>query len=345
MKKLLNQALRAVFPFMVAALVGAVVLLIVGSNPLEVYGLIAFEAFGNSRRIAATLTAATPLIFTGVATAICFRTGVFNVGIEGALLLGGLAAAFIGFASPVWLGWGMIPLGLAFAAVVGAIWLWVPGFLLANYKVDEVVSTLMLNFVALGIAGYLVNGPLLSEKAGNNTTPMIHESAELARLMPPSTVSTGLLMGLAIIAGYFVWCRYNAMALESRLIGLNAKFAKGVGISVSSVTIYVMVLSGAVGGLGGGVHALGLVHRFTEGFSPGYGFTGMAVALLGRNSAIGILIGAVIFGALASAGTTIQLFSDIPLDLVHLLEGTVMIFAVVEIGRIKLRKKKVPNAA
>lgn len=344
MDKLLEQVSRAVFPFAVALLVGSVVLLIVGRNPLDIYGLMAFEAFGNGRRIAATLASATPLLFTGVATAICFRTGVFNVGVEGALILGGLSAAFVGFAAPVALGWTIAPLALAFAAVVGAFWLWVPGILRARYEVDEVVSTLMLNFVALSFAGYMANGPLLSEKAGNNTTPLIHEVAELTRLLPSSSLHSGFLMGLVVVAGYWLWCRYNATAFESRLIGLNPRFARGVGISVSSVIVSVMVLSGAVGGLGGGAHALGLIHRYTEGFSPGYGFTGMAVALLGRNSAIGILIGAVIFGALSSAGTTIQLFSDIPLDLVNLLEGTVMIFAVVELGKIVWRRRRVARA-
>ena len=101
-----------------------------------------------------------------------------------------------------------------------------------------------------------------------------------------------------------------------------------------------MVISGAIGGLGGAAHALGVVHRFTEGFSPGYGFTGIAVALLGRNSAVGILLAAVLFGALASAGTTVQLFSDVPLDIVNVLEGTVMIFAVVHFVRLRARRGK-----
>ena len=269
MDRLLEQALRVAFPFAVAILVGAAVLLVVGRNPLEIYGLMAFEAFGNGRRIAATLSAATPLLFTGVATAICFRTGIFNVGVEGALILGGLSAAFAGFAFPLWLGWSIVPLGLAFAAAVGALWLWIPGILRARYNVDEVVSTLMLNFIALGFAGYMANGPLLSEKAGNNTTPLIHDVAELARLAPPSSLHSGFLIGLVVVAGYWFWCRGNETAFESRLIGLNARFARGVGVSVSSVIVAVMVLSGAIGGLGGGVHALGLIHRYTEGFSPG----------------------------------------------------------------------------
>ena len=234
----------------------------------------------------------------------------------------------------------LIPLAFAFAALVAALWLYVPGLLLARYSVDEVVSTLMLNFVALGIAGYLVNGPLLSKVSGNNVTPLIHEVAELPRLLPPSTLHAGFYVGLLMVLAYGLWTRRTPSGFEGGLVGLNQRFSRAVGISVPGAIILAMVLSGIVAGFGGASHALGQLHRFAEGFSPGYGFTGMAVALLGRNTAVGILFGAILFGALASAGTTVQFFSDIPLDLVNIVEGTVMIFAVVEISRFAWRRRR-----
>ncbi len=338
--ELFSKGFGLAFPFLVAVAVSALVLLLIGENPLDVFALMANEAFGSQRRVAATLSAATPLLFTGVATAICFRSGVFNVGVEGAFVLGGLAAAFIGFTAPAAWGAAIILPAFLFAMIVGAFWLYVPGVLLARLDVDEVVSTLMLNFVAFGIAGFLVNGPLLSETSGNNVTPLVHEVAELGRLLPPSTLHSGFILGLICLAAYALWTRRTADGFEAELVGLNQRFSRAVGISIPSVIIMVMLLSGIVSGIGGASHALGQLHRFSEGFSPGYGFTGMAVALLGRNSAIGILFGAVLFGALASAGTTIQLFSDIPLDLVNIIEGTVMIFAVVELGRITLFRRR-----
>ena len=336
----LEKGIGLVFPFIAALLVASLVLLVIGKNPLLVFSLIAQEAFGSPNRIAATLSAATPLLFTGVATAICFRAGVFNVGVEGAFVVGGLGAAFVGFALPASLGLLLVPTGFALAAAVSALWLAVPGYLLARYEIEEVVSTLMLNFVALGITGYLVNGPLLSEKSGNNVTPLIHEGAELARLIPPSTLHAGFLIGLFVLAAYGFWIRRTPAGIESAIVGQNRRFARAVGISIPGTIILVMVISGIVSGLGGASHALGQLHRFAEGFSPGYGFTGMAVALLGRNTAVGILFGSILFGALASAGTTVQLFSDIPLDIVNIIEGTVMIFAVVELGRIALFRRK-----
>ncbi len=333
-----DKGIGLAFPFVVALAVASAVLLAVGENPIDVFSLMAAESFGSTRRIAATLSAATPLLFTGVATAICFRSGVFNVGVEGAFVIGGLCGAFVGFSLPAGFGLALIPLAFAFAAIGSALWLSVPGYLLARYEVDEVVSTLMLNFVAFGITGYLVNGPLLSEISGNNVTPLVHEAAQLPRLLPPSTVHAGFLVGLVLVVAYGLWARRTPSGFEGALVGHNRRFSKAIGISIPATIVLVMVISGIVAGMGGASHALGQLHRFADGFSPGYGFTGMAVALLGRNTATGILLGAILFGALASAGTTVQLFSDIPLDIVNIIEGTVMIFAVVELGRLSLRR-------
>ncbi|OJI92851.1 simple sugar transport system permease protein [Planktotalea frisia] len=335
-----SRSIGILLPLVVSLIVSGVVLLVIGKNPLDVFSLIATESFGNARRIAATLSAATPLLFTAVATAVCFRSGVFNVGVEGAFLVGGLAAVFLGFTLPAAWGFALFPICFFAAALIGAIWLYVPGILLAKFEVDEVVSTLMLNFIAVAITGYLVNGPLLSPLSGNNVTPLIHEVAYLPRLMPPSTLHAGFLIGLVCVAAYGFWCRYTPAGFEGGLIGLNQRFSRAVGISVPRTIVGVMILSGVIAGIGGAAHGMGQMHRFSDGFSPGYGFTGMAVALLGRNHPIGIVLGAILFGALASAGTTIQLFSNIPLDLVNIIQGTVMIFAVVELGRISLRRKK-----
>lgn len=335
----LDRGLGFAVPLFIALLVSALVLLVIGENPLDTFSLMLTEGFGSQRRFASTLSAATPLLFTSVATAICFRAGVFNVGVDGAFLVGGLAAVVAGFSLPAGLGWALTPLCLAVGAVFGAAWLFVPGWLLARLEVDEVVSTLMLNFIAAAITGYLVNGPFLSAQSGNNVTPPVHEAAELARLMPPATLHSGFLLALVILVAYAFWTRRTPAGLEGAWVGLNRRFSRVVGVSVQRTIILAMVLSGVIGGLGGAAHGLGQLYRFMDGFSAGYGFTGMAVALLARNSPLGMLVGAVLFGALASAGTTIQLFSDIPLDLVNIIQGIVMIFAVIELSRITIRRR------
>lgn len=322
---------RALVPVAFAVTVGSVVLLASGSNPLDVYGLMLREAFGDTQRFAATLTAATPVLFTGLATALSFRTGVFNVGIEGSFVAGGLATAVVGYSLSGLPGPILITVALLAGATVGLLVVAGPGLLLARWGVDEVVTTLMINFIVAGVAAWLVNNFLLAQGVANSATPLIAPQAQLPRLLPPSQLHFGLIVGIGVAALYGAWMRRSSTGYELRMTGVNARFADAQGLRVSHAMIVAVLISGAIGGLGGGVHALGVVNRFVVGFSPGYGFTGIAVALLGRNSAIGVILAALLFGALASAGATVQLFSNIPLDIIDVLQGTIMIFAVVQI--------------
>lgn len=319
-------------PLAVALVAAAIVLALAGHNPLEVYRLLAVESFGGTKRIAATLSAATPLILTGLATAIAFRAGAFNVGVEGCVFVGGLAAAYVGFTYVGLPAVILLPAALAASVVVGALWMLVPGLLKARLDVDEVVTTLMLNFIAVSLTAYLVNGPLLAPGAANSATPMVAEAARLPKLMPPSTLNAGFLIAIALLAVYAWWSNRTALGFETKLSGMSPRFAIASGINVPILVVKMMLLSGAIGGLAGGIHALGSVGRFVSGFSPGYGFTGIAVALLGRGSAVGIFLAAILFGALATSGATIQLFSDVPIEIVNILQGMVMIFAVARIG-------------
>jgi ABC-type uncharacterized transport system permease subunit len=320
------RVLKAVAPFLIAL----VILLATGHDPLEFYQLLVREAFGGTDRIAATLSSATPLLFTGLATAIAFRAGVFNVGVEGGFVFGGLITATVAahLSGPL-----AIAAALAAGALAGMAVSALPGWLKARWNVDEVVTTLMFNFVVAGLTGWLVTSFLQARGVANSATPLIAKSGWLPDLLPPYALTSGVLIGLTMAVAYALWIRYSMLGYELRQTGLNPRFAAAQGIRVNRVIIVSMLLSGAIAGLGGAAHALGVVHRFVDGFSPGYGFTGIAVALLGRNSAIGVVVGAILFGALASAGTTAQLFSDIPLDIVDVLSGTVMIFAVVRLWR------------
>ena len=328
----------ALQPLLLALVLGGVVLAIAGHNPLEVYRLLLIESFGSTKRVASTLAAATPLIFTGLATAIAFRTGAFNVGVEGCVNVGGLAAAFVGFTFVSLSGFVLLPLAILASMVVGALWMLVPALLKTRLDVDEVVTTLMLNFIAISLAAWLVNGPLLAPGAANSATPMIDQAARLPRLMRGSTVHVGLLIALACVLLYSLWGKWTALGFETRIAGMNARFATATGLDVSDLVFKMMLLSGVVGGLAGGVHALGTVFRYVSGFSPGYGFVGIAVALLGRGNAWGMLLAAILFGALATSGATIQLFSSVPIEIVNVLQGLVMIFAVARLSNAWRRK-------
>lgn len=326
----IGSLLLPLVPFLVALVIGGIVLLATGHDPLDFYQLLVREAFGGTDRIAATLSSATPLLFTGLATAVAFRAGVFNVGVEGAFILGGLVTATVAAHMS---GPAVIPVAMAAGAGAGVIVSGIPGWLKARWNVDEVVTTLMVNFVVTGVTGWLVTSFLQAKGVANSATPLIGQQAWLPDLLPPDNLTSGVLIGLVLAVAYAIWLRHSVRGYELRQTGLNPRFAAAQGIRVGRVIIVAMILSGAIAGLGGAAHALGVVHRYVDGFSPGYGFTGIAVALLGRNSAVGVVIGAILFGALASAGTTAQLFSDIPVDIVNVLSGTVMIFAVIRLWR------------
>jgi general nucleoside transport system permease protein len=329
-----KSVLSALQPLIVALLLSAVVLAIAGHNPLEVYRLLFTESFGSMKRVASTLAAATPLIFTGLATAIAFRTGAFNVGVEGCVNVGGLAAAFVGFTFISLSSFVLLPMAILASMVIGTLWMVIPGLLKSRLDVDEVVTTLMLNFIAVSLTAWLVNGPLLAPGSANSATPMISDAARLPKLMRGSTLNAGFLIALACIVLYWLWGKWAALGFETRITGMNARFATASGMNVPGLVLRMMLLSGLVGGLAGGVHALGTVFRYVSGFSPGYGFVGIAVALLGRGNAWGMLLAAILFGALATSGATIQLFSDVPIEIVNVLQGMVMIFAVARISNI-----------
>jgi simple sugar transport system permease protein len=192
----------------------------------------------------------------------------------------------------------------------------------------------MLNFIAISIAAWLVNGPLLAPGSANSATPMIAEAARLPKLMRGSTLNAGFLIALSLVVLYWLWGKYAALGFETRIAGMNGRFATATGMNVPGLVLRMMLLSGLIGGLAGGVHALGTVFRYVSGFSPGYGFVGIAVALLGRGNAWGMLLAAILFGALATSGATIQLFSDVPIEIVNILQGMVMIFAVARLSKL-----------
>jgi general nucleoside transport system permease protein len=324
---------RVIAPFAAALLVGAIILWATGRNAIETYRLLAHYSLGDWSAITNTLAAATPVMMTGLATAFAFRAGVFNVGVEGSLYLGAFAAAWVGFTFVHAASIPLIAAALALAAAAGAVVGLIPALLKVLWSVDEVVTTLMFNFVVIGLTSYLVNGPYLSLGTANSMSPLVASHAELPSLSPPSQMTAGILIaaGTAVVF-WFVYAR-TTVGYELNTVGANRRFAAASGISVGRAIIVAMVVSGLIGGLAGGIQILGVNHRFIDHFSPGYGFTGIAVALLGRNSALGCVLAAIFFGALANGGSTVQLFTNIPLELISVLQGTVMIFAVIQLGR------------
>jgi simple sugar transport system permease protein len=308
---------------------GAVLIGIAGENPLEIYALMATECFGTPYGIGQVLFKATPLIFTGLGVALAFRGGLFNIGAEGQLVVGGLAAGLAGAALTGQAPFVALPACLAAAAGAGALWGAIPGMLRARFGAHEVINTIMLNFVAFALVAWI--GRYAFEPATVRTAE-ITAGAVLPRLdvwfpaLAGSPANFALVLALlaAIVVGIFL--DHTRLGYEIRAVGLNAAAAEFAGIGIGATRALTLALSGALAGLGGANFVLGYKHFFEQGFSAGAGFLGIAVALVGRNQPLGVVLAALFFGALSYSGLVIH--GRVPKELVDMLQGLVLLIAI-----------------
>ena len=313
----------------VAALAaGAVFIAAIGEKPLEIYALLASQAFGTGYGIGQTLFRATPLLFSGLAVALAFRAGLFNIGVEGQMYLGGFAAALAGAYLPLPAPL-LLPAALLAAALAGGAWGAVPGVLKARFGSHEVINSIMLNFIAFALVSWAGRG--LFETATVRTRT-IAAAAELPRLdvlaagLRGSPVNASLALGLLLVAGLAVLLFRTRLGYELRAVGLNAPAAEFGGVRTGGAQALALALSGLVAGLGGTNFVLGYKHYFELGFTGGAGFIGIAVALLGRNHPLGVLVAALFFGALSYGGLVVN--QRVPRELVEVLTALVILFAI-----------------
>jgi len=309
--------------------VGAIFILAIGEDPLAIYALMLRQSLGTGYGLGQTLFKATPLIFTGLAVALGFRAGLFNIGVEGQLYLGGLAAALTGVALAGLPAVFLLPLALLAAAAAGAAWGAIPGVLKARFGAHEVINTIMLNFIAFALASFI--GRFVFEPATVRTAT-VGAGAEIARLdlllpaLHGSPVNLSLLLALLVVAGTNLLLFGTRLGYELRAVGLNATAAEYGGVSIGHTQVVAMALSGALAGLGGVNFVLGYKHYFELGFSAGAGFLGIAVALLGRNHPVGVVVAALFFGALSYGGLVIN--QQVPKELVEVLQALVILLAI-----------------
>ncbi len=335
-----RYAAQVVITLALALIVGAVIMQVSGKDAWNAYSVLFQSALGSGRAIANTLLAATPLILTGLATVIAFRAGIFNVGVEGSLYIGAFAAAWVGFTFVDLPGFVLAPLAFVLAGLLGGVWGLIPGYLKARLRVDEVVTTIMLNYVAILFTTYLVNGPFFVPGMANAMSRQVAPQAQLLRLAPPSQLNTSFLVALACVAVMIFLFRRTTLGYELRTIGSNPLFARWSGMPVGSVILRVMFISGFLGGLAGAGQILGVHYRFVANFSPGYGFDGITVALLGRSTPIGAFLAALFFGALRNGGATMELFTNVPRNLVDILQAIIIFFVAIDLSLSWLRWRR-----
>ena len=266
----LRNSIPQIVAVLAAFLIGAIILFATGHSPLEAYGALLTGAFGDIYGIGQTLTQATPILFTALAFLLAFKCGLFNLGAEGQLLIGGFFAAVVGISItglPIFI---HLPFALLAGALGGALWGFIPAILKAKLGANEVITTMMSSYVALYLTSYFVNYPLKAPGWVSQTIP-IQPSAELPRLLPVTQLSAAFILSIAAAAATFYLLQRTTIGYEIRAIGLNPAAAQNAGINPKKGIILAMVLSGVLAGIGGAGEILGVHRRFIDGFSPGYG--------------------------------------------------------------------------
>ncbi len=276
---------------------------------------------------AESLVATTPYIFAGLALALGFRCGLFNIGAEGQLFVGALASVWVGYSLKGLPAVIHLPLALGAGALGGAIWAGIPGLLKAKTGAHEVITTIMMNYIAFRLSDYLITGPM-KRPGFVPVTPFVQESARLLRFFsdPNIRLHAGFLLalGMAVLVWWFLF--KTTLGFEIRTVGANPNAARYAGISVTRNYVFAMALSGALAGLAGTVQVLGVDYWLGQAFSSGYGFDSIALALLGKSHPLGVVLAALLFGTLRNGATRMQSIARIPVDIISIVQALVIMF-------------------
>ena len=348
MKNLFREVFWPLVAVLAAFVVGGIIILILGDNPLTAYGWLLSSSFGSVKDIGWTLHYATPLIFTGLAVAVAFRCGLLNIGAEGQLYVAAFATAWVGMkfggvATKV-VGEGtaiadlpaivLIPLCVLTAVVVGGIWGAIPGILRAKFGSHEVINTIMLNFIGIALVSYFtqyyykIPGDPILQTANIGDAAQIPQLNQFLTFIPkdvPLNLSFILAILMCVLIYVFLW--KTKWGYELRAVGQNASAAEYGGINPKKQIILAMTLSGALAGMVAIGEVMGTRHNYYDGFSAEWGFLGIAVALLGRNHPLGVFIAAIFFGVLLRGEIFVDAFTaKVSKDLGWVLQAIIILF-------------------
>ena len=322
----LPRAVRdAALALAIVVVFGSGAMLIAGVNPLDGFGALLVGALGSTPEVAETLVQTTSLLFPALGIALAFRAGLFNIGAEGQLLVGGLVAGILGerFHAP---GAVAIPVLLMAGALGGGVWGALAGFLRARFAANEVIATLMLNYVAVQVAAYAITGPFRSAAGGGgNETGQLPASSWLPVILPDSRLTIALPIALLLALALRWMFRATVVGYELRAAGEAPQTARRAGIDLAKTAFWTMAFSGAIAGLGGATVVTGVLHRFNLALSPGYGFIGIAVALVGELDPFWVTLAAFVFGILQNGAIGMQAAANVPRDVVTAIEGVIIL--------------------
>lgn len=334
--------LSTVFALVVSVAIAVAVISWSGEEANVVLSAIIKGSLGNIYAVIDTLIKATPIMLTGLATLIAFRAKVWNIGQEGQLYAGAIGATFIVLTFPdlnlrsaIY-----IPILVFSAVVAGAIWGGIPGILKSRYNVNEVIVTVMLNYVIIYVCTFLVSGPWQEPSSHYFNTSRFPDSAFLPLLFN-TRLHLGFIIALVVAALIYFLLTKMSLGFEIRATGHNPEASLYKGIDTKRVTLIVMILSGAISGLAGGIEILGVHHRLIYGFSSDFGFVGIMISLLGRLHPVGVIIASIFFGALYNGSSAMQVYSDVPRSLVDLIIGLIIVMMLFWDAVLKYRIRRV----
>ncbi len=332
-----------------AFIFGAIILLIMGTNPLTAYRAMFNGAFGNQNALVETIVKAIPLLLIALGICIAFRAKVTNIGAEGQMIVGALIATAFGLAVN-WPGWLVIPMAMSIGFLGGALWGAIPGALKAYFNVNEILSTVMMNAIAVQLMNYLLGGPMMDPQQATALgklpeTARLSSAYHLPRLMPPTRLHAGLIIALVLAVLVYFIIFHTTLGYRIRAVGLNPFASRYGGIRVRRQIVIALLLSGAMAGLAGAIQVYGLNYRMITdgsptGFTASAGYNGIVTALFGGLHPLGAIPASFFFGALLVGANSMQRMTQVPSAFVTALNGMVVVFVVSAAIWRELRERK-----
>jgi simple sugar transport system permease protein len=319
----------------IALLVGALLMLVIGISPAAAYAQLWAGTFATKYQIGVTLVKATPLMLTAMGLGFAFRSGVFNIGAEGQIYIGALCGTFIGIQElglPIW---AHLPLTLFAGFLGGGVWGAIPGFLKARYRVNEVITTILMNYIAILAVSYFTHGPLRADRTSAASMPHTLEvqiSSRLPVIWEGTRLHAGIVLAVLAVAVMAFLTYRTVFGFKARTVGLSPKAARYAGMSVVPVITLAMLISGGLAGMAGTVEILGVQRRLRDQFLSGTGYTAIAIALFGRNDPLGIALAAILFGALEAGASNMEALAGVPSTLVEIIQAVIIFLVAVSVS-------------
>lgn len=321
---------RPILAIALALLVSAILIGLAGANPIKAYAALLDGSVGSLAAIANMGVRASPLILGGLGVALCLKAGLLNVGVEGQIYAGAIGATAVGILPLPIPGWLHLTLSLLAAFVAGGIWGLIPGYLKAYRGVSEVVISLMMNYIGVYLASYLVHEPqpLAEKDAFFPMSPAIHANALLPKLIPGTSLHAGIILGIVLCIGVYFILRFTTFGFKTRLVGANLDAARFSGIRIERHLMLVILIGSALGGLAGAGEVLGLKERLYDFFAGGVGYEAVAVALLANGNPLGVILAGLFFGALKAGANKMQTVVGIATPMSMVIQALCVLFVI-----------------